>query len=110
MQNSLTRRTRRSGPRSSTALPARSSHQGALLSRSRPPPSCAASLIRSARRLQELFATTVGPVRTVSLSYNAQGQSKGVATVQFNKYEHATSAYNQYNKRLIDGGGSHLFP
>ncbi|GAA5834735.1 hypothetical protein JCM9279_007093 [Rhodotorula babjevae] len=55
------------------------------------------------RQIKELFATTVGPVRTVSLSYNAQGHSKGVATVQFNKYEHATSAYNQYNKRLIDG-------
>lgn len=55
---------------------------------------------------QELFATTVGPVRQVSLSYNAQGQSKGIATVQFNKFEHATSAYQQYNKRLIDGGGS----
>ncbi|KPV76647.1 uncharacterized protein RHOBADRAFT_25749 [Rhodotorula graminis WP1] len=61
------------------------------------------------RQIKELFATTVGPVRTVSLSYNAQGQSKGVATVQFNKYEHATSAYAQYNKRLIDGGGSLLF-
>lgn len=58
------------------------------------------------RQIKELFATTVGPVRQVSLSYNAQGQSKGIATVQFNKFEHATSAYQQYNKRLIDGGGS----
>ncbi|GAA5902732.1 hypothetical protein JCM8208_007051 [Rhodotorula glutinis] len=61
------------------------------------------------RQIKELFATTVGPVRLVSLSYNAQGHSKGVATVQFHKFEHATSAYQQYNKRLIDGGGSHPF-
>lgn len=56
--------------------------------------------------VQELFTTTVGPVRTVSLSYNAQGVSKGIATVHFNKAEHATGAYQQYNKRLIDGSGS----
>ncbi|GAA5978337.1 hypothetical protein JCM21900_001608 [Sporobolomyces salmonicolor] len=54
-------------------------------------------------QIKELFTTTVGPVRTVSLSYNAQGKSKGIATVGFNKAEHATSAYQQYNKRLIDG-------
>ncbi|GAA5827310.1 hypothetical protein JCM3770_004483, partial [Rhodotorula araucariae] len=55
------------------------------------------------RQIKELFATTVGPVRTVSLSFNSQGQSKGIATVLFHKAEHATSAYTQYNKRLIDG-------
>ncbi|GAA5880744.1 hypothetical protein JCM5296_000399 [Sporobolomyces johnsonii] len=54
-------------------------------------------------QIKELFTTTVGPVRTVSLSYNAQGKSKGIATVGFNRAEHATSAYQQYNKRLIDG-------
>ncbi|CEQ42226.1 SPOSA6832_04040 [Sporobolomyces salmonicolor] len=61
------------------------------------------ALVSSPRRPFELFTTTVGPVRTVSLSYNAQGKSKGIATVGFNKAEHATSAYQQYNKRLIDG-------
>ncbi|BGP38282.1 RNA-binding RNA annealing protein [Rhodotorula kratochvilovae] len=55
------------------------------------------------RQIKELFATTVGPVRSVSLSFNAQGQSKGIATVLFKQAEHATSAYTQYNKRLIDG-------
>ncbi|GAA6061567.1 hypothetical protein JCM10212_001099 [Sporobolomyces blumeae] len=55
------------------------------------------------QQIKELFATTVGPVRTVNLSYNAQGKSKGIATVQFNRAESATTAYQQYNKRLIDG-------
>lgn len=73
------------------------------------PSSASSTLTASSHPLQELFATTVGPVRLVSLSYNAQGHSKGVATVQFHKFEHATSAYQQYNKRLIDGGGSHPF-
>ncbi|GAA5859376.1 hypothetical protein JCM8547_002006 [Rhodosporidiobolus lusitaniae] len=55
------------------------------------------------QQIRELFTSTVGPVRRVELSYNPQGKSKGVATVHFNKAEHATSAYTQYNKRLIDG-------
>ncbi|GAA5931819.1 hypothetical protein JCM10213_005864 [Rhodosporidiobolus nylandii] len=58
------------------------------------------------QQIRELFTSTVGPVRRVELSYNPQGKSKGVATVLFNKAEHATSAYQQYNKRLIDGSGS----
>lgn len=57
-------------------------------------------------RAQELFTTTIGPIRTCSLAYNAQGLSKGTATVHFVKAEHATAAYQQYNKRLIDGSGS----
>ncbi|GAA6023951.1 hypothetical protein JCM10207_008639 [Rhodosporidiobolus poonsookiae] len=55
------------------------------------------------QQIRELFTSTVGPVRRVELSYNPQGKSKGIATVLFNKAEHATAAYQQYNKRLIDG-------
>jgi hypothetical protein len=52
---------------------------------------------------QELIASTVGPFRSASLSYDSKGQSTGVATIQFQKAADATKAYNQYNKRLIDG-------
>ncbi|GAA6045593.1 hypothetical protein NBRC10513_005011 [Rhodotorula toruloides] len=55
------------------------------------------------QQVKELFTTTIGPIRTCSLAYNAQGLSKGTATVHFVKAEHATAAYQQYNKRLIDG-------
>ncbi|GAA6040678.1 hypothetical protein JCM8097_000872 [Rhodosporidiobolus ruineniae] len=58
------------------------------------------------QQIRELFTSTVGPVRRVELSYNPQGKSKGVATVLFNRAEHATKAYQEYNKRLIDGSGS----
>ncbi|GAA5932448.1 uncharacterized protein JCM15063_001228 [Sporobolomyces koalae] len=54
-------------------------------------------------QIKELFHTTCGPVRSVNLSYNAQGKSKGTATIQFQRADSATSAYQQYNKRLIDG-------
>lgn len=53
--------------------------------------------------LQELFHTTVGPVRTVTLNYDAQGRSKGVAAVHFQKITDGTKAFQQYNNRLIDG-------
>ncbi|GAA5838412.1 hypothetical protein JCM3766R1_005539 [Sporobolomyces carnicolor] len=55
------------------------------------------------QQIKELFHTTVGTVKSVNLSYNAQGKSKGIATIQFQRAEFATSAYQQYNKRLIDG-------
>lgn len=70
-------------------------------------PNSLAHLVRGrALPSQELFTTTIGPIRTCSLAYNAQGLSKGTATVHFVKAEHATAAYQQYNKRLIDGSGS----
>jgi THO complex subunit 4 len=49
------------------------------------------------------MASTVGPFRSASLSFNSKGQSTGVATVQFQKAADATKAYNKYNGRLIDG-------
>ena len=53
--------------------------------------------------IQELFHTTVGPLRTVTLHYDAQGRSKGVAAVHFQKLGDGTKAFQQYNNRLIDG-------
>jgi THO complex subunit 4 len=52
---------------------------------------------------QELFHTTVGPLREVTLHYDASGRSKGVATVVFNKKGDGNRAFAQYNNRLIDG-------
>ncbi|KAH9932903.1 uncharacterized protein B0H18DRAFT_984537 [Fomitopsis serialis] len=54
-------------------------------------------------QVKELFHTTVGPLRTVTLHYDAQGRSKGVAAVHFQKLGDGTKAFQQYNNRLIDG-------
>ncbi|KAG0657651.1 hypothetical protein C6P46_006305 [Rhodotorula mucilaginosa] len=57
-------------------------------------------------QVRELFQTTVGPLRSCVLTYDARGQFKGTATVHFRKAEHATKAYTEYNKRVVDGSGS----
>ncbi|KAI0035814.1 hypothetical protein K488DRAFT_42479 [Vararia minispora EC-137] len=54
-------------------------------------------------QIEELFQTTVGPLRKVQLHYDAQGRSKGVAYVQFSRRGDGRKAYEQYNNRLIDG-------
>ncbi|KAF5314598.1 hypothetical protein D9611_007077 [Ephemerocybe angulata] len=54
-------------------------------------------------QVKDLFAQTIGPVRDVSLTYNAQGKSKGTATVLFSRKGDGNKAYQQYNNRLIDG-------
>ncbi|KZT69177.1 hypothetical protein DAEQUDRAFT_670004 [Daedalea quercina L-15889] len=54
-------------------------------------------------QIKELFHTTVGPVRNVQLNYDAQGRSKGIAAVHFQKLSDGTKAFQQYNNRLIDG-------
>ncbi|OJA11506.1 hypothetical protein AZE42_06611 [Rhizopogon vesiculosus] len=54
-------------------------------------------------REQELFSSTVGPLREVTLHYDSAGRSKGVAAVHFQKKGDGTRAYQQYNNRLIDG-------
>jgi THO complex subunit 4 len=53
--------------------------------------------------MQELFQTTVGPLREVNLHYDANGRSKGAASVVFQKKGDGNKAYQQYNNRLIDG-------
>ncbi|KAF7797331.1 hypothetical protein EIP86_008526 [Pleurotus ostreatoroseus] len=54
-------------------------------------------------QVRELFATTVGPVRDVTLHYDNRGISKGVASVHFTRKGDGTKAFQQYNNRLIDG-------
>lgn len=54
-------------------------------------------------QIKELFTTTVGPLRDVTLHYDAGGRSKGVASVQFSNKGDGEVAYQQYNNRLIDG-------
>lgn len=53
--------------------------------------------------LQELFSTTIGPLRKLAMSYRANGQSTGQVTVEFQKSDDAAQAYQKYNNRLIDG-------
>ncbi|TDL18723.1 hypothetical protein BD410DRAFT_728093 [Rickenella mellea] len=54
-------------------------------------------------QVRELFKTTVGPLKDVTMHYDAHGASKGIATVVFHKKGDGAQAYNQYNNRLIDG-------
>ncbi|KAI5887163.1 uncharacterized protein SCHCODRAFT_02640902 [Schizophyllum commune H4-8] len=53
--------------------------------------------------VKELFATTVGPLRSVMIHYDAGGRSKGIAVVNFQRSGDGNKAYQQYNNRLIDG-------
>jgi len=55
------------------------------------------------QQVKELFHTTVGPLREVTLHYDSAGRSKGVASVQFQRKGDGTKAFQQYNNRLIDG-------
>ncbi|PWN49384.1 hypothetical protein IE53DRAFT_388401 [Violaceomyces palustris] len=54
-------------------------------------------------QVKELFATTIGPLRKIVMSYRANGTSTGVCTVEFQRGDDASRAYQQYNNRLIDG-------
>ncbi|CAO1635373.1 unnamed protein product [Sympodiomycopsis kandeliae] len=53
-------------------------------------------------QVKELFATTIGPLRKVTMSFRANGQSTGQVTVEFQRGEDAAKAYAQYNDRVID--------
>lgn len=54
-------------------------------------------------QIKELFQSTVGQLSSVQLNFDAQGRSKGTATVIFQKKGDASKAFQQYNNRLIDG-------
>jgi len=54
-------------------------------------------------QIKELFHSTVGPLREVTLHYDSGGRSKGVAAVHFQRRGDGTKAFQQYNNRLIDG-------
>ncbi|KAF5368848.1 hypothetical protein D9758_002857 [Tetrapyrgos nigripes] len=55
------------------------------------------------QQVKELFHATVGPLREVTLHYDAHGRSKGTASVNFQRKGDGQKAFNQYNNRLIDG-------
>jgi len=52
---------------------------------------------------QELFHSTIGPLKDVTLHYDPAGRSKGVANIIFTRKGDGSKAYQQYNNRLIDG-------
>jgi len=54
-------------------------------------------------QIKELFHSTIGPLKEVTLHYDPSGRSKGVANILFQRKGDATRAYDQYNNRLIDG-------
>jgi len=54
-------------------------------------------------QVKELFHSTVGPLREVTLHYDSAGRSNGVAAVPFQRTGDGTKAFQQYNNRLIDG-------
>ena len=58
-----------------------------------------------------LASPPLGPLREVTLHFDASGRSKGTATVAFYRKGDGSKAYDQYNNRLIDSGyylSSHL--
>jgi THO complex subunit 4 len=52
--------------------------------------------------LREYFTSIVGPIKKCNLVYKANGQSAGIATLEFNKPGHANVAFEQFNGRLVD--------
>ena len=58
--------------------------------------------------LQEFFASQVGGVQRVLLSYNERGQSTGMANITFKNGELARRAVERFNGSPIDGGRSRL--
>jgi THO complex subunit 4 len=52
--------------------------------------------------LKEYFQSVVGPIRRAVLTYGPDGRSRGVATVEFAKAEHAAIAAQKYNGVEVD--------
>lgn len=52
--------------------------------------------------VRDLMQSTVGPVRSVHLSYTSTGKSTGVATVLFKNKGDANKAHSTYHNRMID--------
>lgn len=52
--------------------------------------------------VRDLMQSTVGPVRSVHLSYTSTGKSTGVATVMFKNKGDANKAHSTYHNRMID--------
>ncbi|QSL66637.1 hypothetical protein MERGE_001020 [Pneumocystis wakefieldiae] len=54
-------------------------------------------------QIKDLFSKSIGPTRRCFLTYGPNGQSKGIATVIFQRKADASRAYDLYEGRLIDG-------
>lgn len=54
-------------------------------------------------QIKDLFSKSIGPTRRCFLSYGPNGQSKGIATVIFQRKADASRAYKEYEGKLIDG-------
>ncbi|KAI1210279.1 RNA recognition domain-containing protein [Annulohypoxylon truncatum] len=53
-------------------------------------------------QIKEYFATSVGPIKRVELSYGPNSISRGIATVTFSKLDGASKAFNALNGLLVD--------
>ncbi|XXG97203.1 hypothetical protein Hte_003498 [Hypoxylon texense] len=53
-------------------------------------------------QIKEYFATSVGPIKRVELSYGPNSVSRGIATVTFAKLDGASKAFNALNGLLVD--------
>ncbi|KAK6534892.1 hypothetical protein TWF281_006191 [Arthrobotrys megalospora] len=56
----------------------------------------------SENMLREYFTNVVGAIKRCNLVYKANGQSAGIATIEFNKPGHANIAFDKFNGRLVD--------
>ncbi|KAK6350537.1 hypothetical protein TWF718_003727 [Orbilia javanica] len=52
--------------------------------------------------LREYFTNVVGSIKKCNLVYKSNGQSAGIATIEFNKPGHANIAFDKFNGRLVD--------
>ncbi|OWZ75390.1 THO complex subunit 4 [Cryptococcus neoformans Bt85] len=52
--------------------------------------------------VRDLMQSTVGPVKSVQMSYTATGKSTGIATVVFRNKGDARKAHASYHNRMID--------
>lgn len=52
--------------------------------------------------LKEYFQSVVGPISSTTLAYGPNGKSRGAATVEFRKPEHAALAVEQFNGVEVD--------
>ncbi|CAG8901471.1 unnamed protein product [Penicillium nalgiovense] len=57
----------------------------------------------SEANVKEYFSKSAGPVRRVMLTYNQNGTSRGIASIQFNKADTAAKATKELNGLLVDG-------
>ncbi|KAI0181507.1 RNA recognition domain-containing protein [Hypoxylon sp. FL1284] len=53
-------------------------------------------------QIKEYFATSVGPIKRVEVSYGPNSVSRGIATVTFSKLDGASKAFNALNGLLVD--------